>query len=251
MCLIIVKKVGKPMPTQAILSIAFDNNPDGFGIAYTEPDWRYVRIIKGAMSKKRMHKMIAQIPQPKKKCIIFHFRYATEGQVKPENCHPFPLSNRDEDLASLDITTPMAIAHNGMIWDTGEDWEDIDNDDGLAVYSWKMSVAQSDTQKYIKNYLWGMGSSLFNRQVCKLVQAHSNSKFVFLSPAKHMILGDFYIKDGLLFSNGSYLPDYYKVEEVALPPQQHTCEICGELTDEQIPFAGALICSHCLTSLID
>lgn len=251
MCLIIVKKIGKPMPTDAILSIAFDNNPDGFGMAYTEPDWAYVRIIKGAMSKKRMFKMIAQIPQPKKKCIVFHFRYATEGQVKPGNCHPFPLSNRDEDLDSLSITTPMAIAHNGMIWDTGEDWEDIDNDDGLAVYSWRMQVNQSDTQKYIKNYLWGMGSSLFNRQVCKLIQAHSNSKFIFLSPAKFMILGDFYHKDELLFSNQSYLPGYYDVKEVVVAPQRYTCEVCGELSDEQIPFGGAQVCANCLVVMMD
>lgn len=199
MCLIIYKKSGLPLPAQSLLDNAFKNNPDGFGVAFYEVGESHVHIKKGAMTIDEMHKLLAEIDRPWQKVMMLHFRQATAGKVTPANTHPYPFSNKDEDLAALDITTKVAIAHNGIIFGEYE-YKGVTN----MGYTAKPSAPQTDTALFIKNELFGMGKAIFNRKVASLIGGHTNSKFIFFSPNSVMTVGEFIKEDGILYSNRSF-----------------------------------------------
>lgn len=102
MCVIVYKPAGKTIGRD-ILKRCWDKNPDGGGLMYAS-DGR-LKIIRGMMDWEtyeeilddKVGDLIESVP------MIFHFRIATHGSVKPANCHPFI------------VNKGIAMAHNGVL----------------------------------------------------------------------------------------------------------------------------------------
>lgn len=95
MCIICVKPAGVQIPPMAILTRCAALNPHGFGFATKD------RVFK-TLDPKEFFKELKTIK--KSETAILHFRYATHGSIKIENCHPF----RDDK-------TGVSFAHNGIL----------------------------------------------------------------------------------------------------------------------------------------
>ena len=260
MCLIIVKPIGANLPTKNCIQQAFENNDDGFGLAYWGKGMDNVLIEKGAMTLARTIELIDSIENPKGKLILMHFRLATTGWVSEGNCHPFPISKHSKLLKAAHVSTNIAIAHNGMIINDGfiandDDfgWEDnyfgaptqvCGTPEGNVSIHYrkvqsKYNVEFSDTQNFIKNYLADMGDALFNKAVLKMIENFSNSKFAFITNTGGLyMVGTFTKFNKCFYSNCSFKESRYYVipSKVAttpttpyVPPADSTfapCDLC-------------------------
>ena len=117
MCIIVVKPIGKKLPTDGTLRQCWRNNPDGAGYMYRGNNG-LIHIEKGFMSVDGLLKSLRELKESTDITLItvvIHFRTATHGEIAPGNTHPFPLSRHRPDLIATSIDTDIAIAHNGVI----------------------------------------------------------------------------------------------------------------------------------------
>lgn len=131
--------------------------------------------------------------------IIIQFRRAVTGSITPKYCHPFPITSEQEELDSLDVITNCALAHNGVIFEYasyGGQW------DSASCPAGKNDI--NDAQEFIKDYLVGMGESIWNPCVQALIEAHTDSKFALLSSRGIAYIGGFIKEKGCFYSNGDY-----------------------------------------------
>lgn len=118
MCVMCLKPVGVRIPSDEVFEMSFKNNPHGAGFAVADPDHARVIIKKGFWSASALRKaFLDTVSQLRRTQIgvesIFHFRYATHGSRTSGNCHPFPLSQKVEDLKATEISCKTVVAHNG------------------------------------------------------------------------------------------------------------------------------------------
>lgn len=168
MCVLIVKKAGDKLPNDTILKMCYQANPDGCGFA-TVRGWfksldfqQFLRVLKRNVNVSD-------------DCII-HFRFATHGSVKKENCHPF-----------IDRPAGVAFAHNGVLpiisKNDKTDSEIFFRESFLPTF--KKCGWNEQTENVIKNVIGG-------------------SKFAFLDKNEGLkTFGEFYAVKGCncLFSN--------------------------------------------------
>ncbi len=201
MCIIAVKPVGVKLPSMKTIENCWHNNPDGAGFMYAVNGT--VCIEKGFMklksfktTLKRLEKSIDTTNVP----IILHFRITTHGKTSPENCHPFPVSEKLPLLQMTKSKAPLAVAHNGII-DIKLSQKDI-----------------SDTMEYIISQLaplYQLKKDFYKHEAGKkLIYNAIKSKMAFLDGEGRIeTVGDFITgKDGLLYSNNSFKARtiYYK-----------------------------------------
>lgn len=264
MCLIVAKPKGIPLPKRKQMEQWFNTHPDGFGLAFLHDN--KVRILKGAMKFKQVRKLLKKMSHclgktnPNDVDIIFHFRQATSGTIQPKNCHPFPITSKKEELESLDVLTDCALAHNGIILDYS-----------LASKQIKLlgQSEKTDTQEFIEGYLVGLGDSLWNPFVQKLIQGYTESRFALLSSRGITYIGDFLEEEGYKYSNGGYklekqgytLPTddfgyerygYYGASKSAYLDEEEenvgiACELCQKISPTVyfLPNGNALGCLNC------
>lgn len=96
MCVLITKERGKKLPSDNILRMCHEANPDGCGFATKD---LFFKDLDFKHFLRCLHKYVTDEDE----CII-HFRYATHGSIKKENCHPF-----------VDKQKGVAFAHNGVL----------------------------------------------------------------------------------------------------------------------------------------
>lgn len=199
MCVIVVKPEGQIIEDK-ILKQCFKNNPDGAGIMF--PENGKVKIQKGFMVYQdflKFWKTFQKENDVKKIPIVFHFRIATQGKVNGKNCHPFPLTENEEDLKKESILTNIGITHNGII----PFCTDYSN------YS-VLIDSLSDTQIFIKDYLYSIykdfPSFYKNKAMRDLIQESTNSKFAIMANNTVYTIGNFNSYKGNYFSNESYKP---------------------------------------------
>ena len=117
MCIIVAKKKGINIPNEETLRECFNRNSDGAGLMYVKDG--KIHIEKGYMTFAAFIERLNNLNKElnfKEKSLVMHFRITTSGGTKPENCHPFPISDKVEDLkATSIITEDVAMAHNGII----------------------------------------------------------------------------------------------------------------------------------------
>ena len=121
MCVIAIKNKGVAMPNAKALKAMWDANDDGAGFMYTLDN--KVFIEKGFMHLHNLEKSLKALSmRVSKKNIdmkdipmVFHFRITTHGGTSPQNTHPFPVSPKADHLKSLEVSTELAVAHNGII----------------------------------------------------------------------------------------------------------------------------------------
>lgn len=201
MCIIVVKNSNIRLPEKNTLRNCFENNPDGAGFAYTKNGT--VKIEKGFLTFTEFYKRLEELKNEiniYKTPMLFHFRIGTAGQNSPENTHPYPIKKSIFDYKKLDIDTDVAVVHNGIL---PKRWQpNKENKYDL-----------NDTQIYINKNLFPY--SIFNKKFylkdkwLKRIEKESGNKFAFLDKDGNIsIAGDFKEKDGVLYSNGTYLYSY-------------------------------------------
>lgn len=195
MCIIVSKEKGIEMPSKEILERCFESNPDGAGFMYERNG--KVQIRKGFMSFEEFYTNIEKLERI---CgdltsipLVMHFRISTGGKVDKGNCHPYPIVDNDKALRSLNYSTSMGMAHNGII---------SGYDDPKKVLN--------DTQMYIKKVVSTFyqydNNFLKNPKVLEILEDIAGSKLCFLDNNGDITyVGDFIEDNGVMYSNSSYL----------------------------------------------
>jgi glutamine amidotransferase len=98
MCLAIYKPAGVEVPHKHLKN-AFENHPDGAGIAWAANGLLYVK--KGMFN---VDEVIEQYEKVKQYHCLIHFRKATHGKIDATNCHPFLFNDNK-----------LALIHNGIL----------------------------------------------------------------------------------------------------------------------------------------
>ena len=190
MCIIAIKSAGTAVDW-TILDNCEVANPDGAGYAYVRGN--EVVIRKGFFNNETMQDALDNEPIDQTRTeIMFHFRIATHGKVAPATCHPFPMSENRKALCDLNTTSPMAVAHNGVVPFMPKD------------------KTYSDTMQYISMYLAPLGEQIRNPAVRDVVEHSADSKLAIMTPEELYLMGSFIEDDGWIFSNASYEDDYLK-----------------------------------------
>lgn len=195
MCIIAVKPENKEFPTYQTLKRCWNKNKDGAG--YMFPYNHKVIIRKGFMTFSDFMESLVndvsifgnQIPY------IMHFRITTQGGVKPEFTHPYPVSRNMEDLKLLQTNTDIGMAHNGVI----------------SITKDSLCTTNNDTMKFITEFASRLIKNKdFDKDedVMALLKNISDpSRLAFLDgEGKITLIGNF-VKDdttGLIYSNSSY-----------------------------------------------
>lgn len=99
MCVIIVKKKGVNVPSKELLMKAAAANSDGCGFATSSG--KYFRSTDFDEFWHEFRKYVRKSDD-----VVIHFRWATHGSVKAENCHPFKGEVNGEEIF---------FAHNGVL----------------------------------------------------------------------------------------------------------------------------------------
>lgn len=243
MCIIIAKPAGVDLPTKNQLKNSFLSNSDGAGVMFFRNG--KVHIDKGYMYWKDYRKILKKWKLGKDDNIVYHMRIATQGGVSPNNCHPFPISAKVEELKRTFVTSDAGFAHNG-IFALNDIQEDL-----------------SDSQIFVKDILSEVYPECVTNNGYKLLYDMSieGSKTAILDKNGITMAGNGWIKqDGLFFSNSgfkntwgtnSYHEDIDKVWGYNNPTWEHNdnfweedenfCTLCLHTIEDHwyfCPFCG-------------
>ena len=267
MCIIAIKTQGAKINWKRLRN-CFDNNPDGAGYAYWTDNG--ISISKGFMEFAEFKRAVESSGIGKKHEAMFHFRIATHGAINANNCHPFPLSGNESELQALDLTTDIAIAHNGIV-------------NGLPA-----SKTLSDTMVFIRDYLAPLGKAVTDPATHPLIGKAAGSKFAIMSETGIGMIGHFTQSRGWFYSNESYSDNYntpwtkgafknvnttmktvFKINDTAPPQREYLwdydpddaiddaiydeweyadyCDACGDAIGQNDPiiYSDAILCATC------
>lgn len=191
MCVIAAKPAGVKFPGEETLENMFWNNPDGAGYMYAEKG--VVHIQKGLMTcndfKASINKLKAKNDLDKLP-IVMHFRITTHGGTKPENTHPFPVTESEGALKKRKMNCSLGVAHNGVI--------DITPRKGI-----------SDTMEYVISQLGPLYKAVpkfyENKDLMRMISNAIDSKMAFLTgEGKIYTIGNFTEEAGIKYSNQSF-----------------------------------------------
>ena len=157
-----------------------------------------VVIDKGYMTWKKFYKRYQKLCRKfnnfENQSLIMHFRIGTSSGNTPQNTHPYPISNKVDDLHKLYIKTDLGMVHNGIIHD----------------YTPKDKLSNTnDTQEFILKYV----STLYkhypkfykDKYIMNGLDDITNSKLAFMDATGYIYyVGDFIDEEGIKFSNSSY-----------------------------------------------
>jgi predicted glutamine amidotransferase len=197
MCIIAVKPANVAMIDNQTIENCWYNNDDGAGFMY--PAHGGVKIRKGFMTLKALKKALKTLEKEIDTTatpIILHFRIGTSGGNIAANTHPFPVSESLAALQKTQLTTPLAVAHNGII-DIRPRKKDI-----------------SDTMEYILSQLaplYQLKKDFYRLEAGKqLIYNAIQSKMAFMDAAGRIsLIGKFEKNGEYYFSNSSY-QTYYR-----------------------------------------
>lgn len=203
MCIILYKPVGKDLPNESILEKCFKTNPDGAG--YMIPINNKVIIRKGFMTFESLIEDLDYIFNEYKidivkTPIVIHFRITTQGGVKKELCHPFPICDNYDKMRKQVCTSDIALAHNGIIHLTSVPMYYVGGKSKTPDYN--------DTMTFIKDYArLIIDNDLFFGKNKNKVQLMENlidgSRLAIMNKNGYVkLIGNFIEKDGIYYSNG-------------------------------------------------
>lgn len=160
MCVIIHKPIGETFDRDDLM-LAYENNKDGFGYMYHDPD---AGILKAGKSTDWTPEQIADaIGHLTDYNAVFHYRYRTKGEIVNSQCHPFKVLDKKRDGVD------MYFMHNGTISDAGEQGKESDT--------------QAFNARYLKPLLRSnpnmIYSPAFQHIVEKFISQHSKLVFMF------------------------------------------------------------------------
>jgi hypothetical protein len=215
MCIIVYKPQNKAFPSMETLRTCFNRNPDGAGYMFTKNN--QVEIKKGFMTFKEFVKSLKNDKRQNSNApFVFHFRISTQGGVKRELCHPYPLSDDMEKLKKLRTNTRIGVAHNGIIPLTS------DYGYGYGIYDYSRYYSKdkvdvftpNDTMKFIVDYLSLIikDEKYFkDEKTLTLIERLCESKLAILNGNGHCeLIGDFVESGGCYYSNNTFQPVQYQ-----------------------------------------
>ena len=192
MCIIAIKSRGIDLPSEEILQNMWRVNSDGAGFMYAKDG--VVHIEKGFMTYERFYSAIRKLDEEyglKSLPLIMHFRITTHGGTKPENTHPFPITDSIGVLKTIKVTAKLGVAHNGII--------NIRPRDGI-----------SDTMEYIASQLAPLSRAMpkfyKNADLMEMVSnAINGSRMAFMNGNGEIYtIGSFVEEGGMRYSNRSF-----------------------------------------------
>ena len=200
MCVIVYKPINQDEPSVTLLKKCFEINPDGAG--YMLPLNNKVVIRKGFMTfedfKNDYYDFILKNEIDVKSVpIVYHFRITTQGGVKKELCHPYPICDSYDNMRKCISTCDIALAHNGIISLTSQNY----------YYRSRKQPNYNDTMTFIKDYASLLiGNNLYfasHKNTCILLERLiGSSRLAIMNKLGYVkLIGEFYNHDGLYFSN--------------------------------------------------
>lgn len=199
MCVIAYKPQNQNFPERSVLMNCFINNPDGAGFMYAKDG---VHIEKGFMNFDDFVRALNRVRMKygDKIPYVLHFRISTQGGVRPDCTHPFPLSDKMDRLRELKTSCKIGIAHNGII--------------SLTSSGFYKQITYSDTMEFITDYLSLIikGRDYYkSADTMLLIERLAGSRLAILDGKGHCeLIGHGWSKrDGVYFSNESYKPRVY------------------------------------------
>lgn len=191
MCIIAAKPAGVDMPSINTLENMWFNNDDGGGFMYALSGCVYIE--KGFMKYEDVQQRLDELAVKhdlKALPMVMHFRITTHGGTKPENCHPFPITDSIGILKKLKLKTKLGVAHNGII--------PIEPRKGI-----------SDTMEYIASQLAPLSKAsprfYKNKYFMQMIDSATGGKLAFLAgDGKIYTVGRFVEDNGIMYSNDSY-----------------------------------------------
>lgn len=193
MCIIVYKPKGASLPSKKTLKQCFNNNADGAGFMLAKNG--EVLINKGFFKFDDFYKKLTAIKEDVP--MVLHFRITTQGGVRADCCHPYPLSDNMHELRRLNTTAEVGVAHNGII----------------SLTSTYNKVDYNDTMRFITDYLTLIidKKSRFNyykddNKITLINRLIGSSRLAILDKNEHCeLIGDGWLQDsGCYYSNGSY-----------------------------------------------
>ncbi len=162
------------MPDYNTLRMAAMFNRDGFGFCTPDSSFKTLSFSRFVQKLRTVSK---DTP-----CLI-HCRWATQGSVKPSNCHPF----KDEQSG-------VYFMHNGVMYAPRRD---------------DMTDSEINFREYVAPAIneFGYGSEGADR-VINLVRG--TSRFAIMKGSDVRLYGDFIERDGCYYSNLRFLPQMYQ-----------------------------------------
>lgn len=211
MCIVVYKPKDIDFPSKEVLENCFRYNDDGAGFMYAKDG--KVFIQKGYMTfesfYKALKKSIARNKGGKDVPYVFHFRISTQGGVRADCTHPYPLSEKMNDLRKTRTVAQIGIAHNGIISLTSENFS-------------KKQLNYNDTMTFITEYLSLIIKDINyykDSKTLKLIEKLSESKLAILGADGHCsLIGDKWIEyENCFFSNDTFearfIPYHYCFNE--------------------------------------
>lgn len=199
MCILAIKPSGVMNPSDTTLKEMFNRNPDGAGICYNAGG--KIKIIKGLMNVEAFIKAVHSIPVDA--TALIHARISTGGGVCPELTHPYPLTNKYEELTATTLTIKdgFAVGHNGI-------FSGFTNSQGY-----------NDTVQFIGSVLKplndmakGCGKTILDKQLDTVInRLVTGSRLAIMDgDGNYQKYGSGWTEDnGVWYSNSSYKPYTY------------------------------------------
>lgn len=198
MCIAVYKPQGQKMPSKKIFSNCFSSNDDGAGFMF--PYNGKVHYEKGFMSftsfKKALKKAIKNYGLNTKDIpMVFHFRITSQGGIRPELTHPFPLSRSYDEMRKLSGDVDVACVHNGIIDFASSYNHNIDYSDTMEFDREVLFPLINKNPKYYENKtLMGLLEYLL-----------SGNRFAIMDGNGHVeLIGSWNEDKGIYYSNNSY-----------------------------------------------
>lgn len=184
MCVIIITNPENPI-SETELNAAWNVNPDGAGLAYTESG--KVFYERGFMNQKHYVQKVLQLQQ--KYQLLLHLRISTGAGVTPQGTHPYKVGNV---LAMKGETTQPVIAMNGII-----------NGQPLET---KQGNLLNDTASYIKNH--SEAFNIVNKDILNIIADATAAKWAAATPKGIICSQEFQEYEGRQYSNLNHINLY-------------------------------------------
>lgn len=199
MCIIVCKDKGQDMPKEDILRRCFIRNDDGAGFAYNLNNKVYIK--KGFMTFEDLKKALDTLAEQvsiKDIGLVIHFRIGTAGTNGAGNTHPYPLTNKWWNYKTTDMTTGVAVFHNGII-------------NGYSPDK-KNKHDFNDTQLYIMKRLAKLPQYFYKKQKwLDTIGKETASRLAFIDADGNIYkAGSGWVEDdGIYYSNTTYMSYTY------------------------------------------
>lgn len=225
MCIIVYKPNTSNFPKKDILKNCFSNNDDGAGYMYAVNG--KVIIRKGFMKFKEFWDDLGKTRKKYGDNIpcVMHFRISTQAGINPTITHPYPVSDRLDDLRQLRSVADVGVAHNGII-DFTSDYKALDRNDTMSFVLDYLSLIADRKDWYTDDSK--------RKLIANLIGVHN--KLAILSGDGHCeLIGDFISDtDGCMYSNYSYTIDYSRAKSFPAITEKDWEDYYGHEWDDMI-----------------